>query len=114
VIELRDRGAGPDKEGEDLISRIRTASLVIALDERGVQLDSMQLAEMIRKHQMEGTKEMAFIIGSHHGLPRAVKERADTVLSMSRMTLPHEFARAILLEQVYRAITIIHDLPYQK
>lgn len=114
VIELRGRTAGTEKEGEDLISRIKVGSFVVALDERGVQLDSMQLAALIQKHRVAGAKEMAFIIGSHAGLADSVKKRADVVLSLSRMTLTHEFARAVLLEQVYRAFTIIHELPYQK
>jgi 23S rRNA (pseudouridine1915-N3)-methyltransferase len=54
------------------------------------------------------------VIGGHCGLSDAVRNRADLVLAMSRMTLTHDLARVLLLEQVYRAFTIIHDLPYQK
>ena len=121
VTELRDRkdvGGDArlilDKEGSDIISRTTAADYFIALDQRGREFDSKQLAELIERHRMAGTKLVTFVIGGHYGLPEAVRNRADLVLAMSRMTLTHELARVILLEQVYRAFTIIHDLPYQK
>ncbi|HVG18206.1 MAG TPA: 23S rRNA (pseudouridine(1915)-N(3))-methyltransferase RlmH, partial [Blastocatellia bacterium] len=64
--------------------------------------------------RVTGTKQITFVIGGHNGLSDAVRKRANLVLALSRMTLTHEFARALLIEQVYRAFTIIHDLPYQK
>jgi 23S rRNA (pseudouridine1915-N3)-methyltransferase len=121
VIELRDRkDVGGDarrileKEGDDIISRTGAADYFVALDERGRELDSHKLAELIEKHRMAGTKLVTFVIGGHYGLSDAVRNRADLVLAMSRMTLTHELARVLLLEQIYRAFTIIHDLPYQK
>jgi 23S rRNA (pseudouridine1915-N3)-methyltransferase len=120
VTELRDRDeAGSDarrmiEEGEDILSRTATAAYLIALDERGRELDSFKLAELIEKHRLAGTKQITFVIGGHCGLSEAVRDRADFVLAMSRMTLTHDLARVLLLEQVYRAFTIIHDLPYQK
>jgi 23S rRNA (pseudouridine1915-N3)-methyltransferase len=121
IIELRDRsGLGGDlrraieKEGEDLLASISSDQFVVLLDERGQQLDSLQFAEFVRQHQVGGTKLMAFIVGGHAGVSEVVRERADFILALSRMTLTHEIARALLLEQLYRAFTIIHDLPYQK
>lgn len=121
VIELRDRddvGGDArrivDKEGEDILSRTPNDQFVVALDERGREMDSIKLAEFVEKHRVAGTKQMTFIIGGHNGLSDAVRQRADLVLALSRMTLTHEFARVLLIEQVYRAFTIIHDLPYQK
>jgi 23S rRNA (pseudouridine1915-N3)-methyltransferase len=121
VIELRDRrDVGGDarriveKEGDDIISRTGAADYSIALDERGREFDSHKLAELIEKHRMAGTKLMTFVIGGHYGLSDAVRNRANLVLAMSRMTLTHELARVLLLEQIYRAFAIIHDLPYQK
>jgi 23S rRNA (pseudouridine1915-N3)-methyltransferase len=121
VSELRDRddvGADArkiiDKEGEDIISRTASDPFVVALDERGREMDSMQMAEFIEKHRMAGTKQVTFVIGGHNGLSDAVRKRANFVLALSRMTLTHELARVLLVEQVYRAFTIIHDLPYQK
>ncbi|HKP88043.1 MAG TPA: 23S rRNA (pseudouridine(1915)-N(3))-methyltransferase RlmH [Blastocatellia bacterium] len=121
VSELRDRDdAGADarriieKEGEDIISRTASDHFVIALDERGREMDSLQMAELIEKHRLAGTKQVTFVIGGPNGLSEGVRKRANLVLALSRMTLTHELARALLAEQVYRAFTIIHDLPYQK
>ena len=121
VSELRDRddvGGDAwriiDKEGEDIISRTASAGYLVALDQRGREVDSIKLAEMIEKHRISGTKQITFVIGGHYGLSEAVRNRADFVLSLSRMTLTHDLARVLLIEQVYRAFTIIHDLPYQK
>lgn len=121
VTELRDRddvGGDArriiDKEGEDILSRTASAAYLIALDERGREIDSIKLAEMIERHRLAGTKQITFVIGGHCGLSDAVRDRADFVLALSRMTLTHDLARVLLIEQVYRAFTIIHDLPYQK
>ena len=121
IVELRDRAevgsesrAIIDKEGKDILSRTAEDSFVVALDERGQQLDSRALARLIEKHRASGTKQVTFVLGGHLGLSDEVRGRADFVLGLSRMTFTHEMARALLLEQVYRAFTIIHDLPYQK
>lgn len=121
VTELRDRnGVGGDtrriidKEGEDILSRTAGAPCLIALDERGRELGSVELAGLIEKHRVAGTKQITFVIGGYGGLSHRVREQADVVLALSKMTLTHELARVLLAEQVYRAFTIIHDLPYQK
>ena len=121
VTEIRDRddvGADTrriiDKEGEVILSQTQADPLLIALDERGRELDSIKLAQLIEKHRLGGTKQITFVIGGPNGLAEAVRERADIVLALSRMTLTHELARVLLIEQVYRAFAIIHDLPYQK
>ena len=121
VTELRDRnevGSDPrviiDKEGADILGRTTADPFVVVLDERGRQLDSIKLAELIERHRISGTKQMTFVLGGHGGISDLVRKRADLVLSLSRMTLTHELARVLLMEQVYRAFTIIHDLPYQK
>lgn len=121
VTELRDRDdVGRDrqriieKEGEDILSQTSSAPYLIALDERGRELDSAKLAELIEKHRALGTKQLTFVIGGYGGLSEAVRLRADFVLALSKMTLTHDLARVLLMEQIYRAFTIIHGLPYQK
>lgn len=121
IAELRDRDdVGVDahriieKEGEDILSRTASADYLIALDERGREIDSKGLAEMVERHRLAGTRQIAFVIGGHWGLSDAVRNRADMVLALSRMTLTHDLARVLLIEQVYRAFTIIRGLPYQK
>jgi 23S rRNA (pseudouridine1915-N3)-methyltransferase len=121
MTELRDRddvGGDAqriiDKEGQDILSRTASSSFLIALDERGREVDSRGLAELIEKHRLTGTKQITFVIGGYCGLSDAIRERADFVLALSKMTLTHELARVVLMEQVYRAFAIIRGLPYQK
>lgn len=120
IIELRDQAGGRDarygieKEGDEILARIEGDPFVVALDERGRQMSSFELSEFIEKHQISGTRQITFVLGGHSGMAEVVRERADRVLSLSRMTLTHEMARVLLVEQLYRAYAILHDLPYQK
>ncbi len=102
------------QEAQGIQKQIRSGAYTILMDERGTMLTSKDLAALITRHQHEGRKELAFIVGGASGVAPQVGERADFTLSLSRMTLPHEMARTILLEQVYRAFAIIHNLPYPK
>ena len=119
VTELREsaaRGAseGIEDEGKRIISGLRSNALVVLLDVEGREWSSIELAGEIEKWQVGGRKEVAFIIGGHSGVSKAVAARADLHWSLSRLTLTHEMARVVLAEQLYRAYTIIHGLPYQK
>lgn len=86
----------------------------IILDEKGNELTSLDFASLIQKLLTTQNKDIAFFIGSAFGLPQEVKEKGDYVLSLSKFTLPHEIARVILLEQIYRAFTIINNEKYHK
>lgn len=119
VMELeparsRSAGEGIEEEGKRILSALRTDALTILLDVGGWQWSSQELAAEVERWQLAGTKEVAFIIGGHNGVSRAVAERAQLSWSLSRLTLTHEMARIVLVEQLYRAYTIIHGLPYQK
>lgn len=118
VSELRESAADgsrvTENEGERILEATKSDPLVVLLDERGRQFTSTEFASLIRKHMEGGTKQLTFVIGGHLGTSAAVKSRADLVLSLSSMTFTHEMARALLTEQVYRAFTIINNLPYQK
>lgn len=103
-----------DIEGQKILASLPTDAYVVVLDETAEMLSSKELADFIGRQQAAGVRWMSFIVGSHDGLSLAVRERADKRLSLSRMTLPHELVRVILLEQVYRAFAIIHRLPYSK
>jgi 23S rRNA (pseudouridine1915-N3)-methyltransferase len=87
---------------------------VIALDRKGKALDSSELASWLHKNILEGKSEAAFVIGGPLGLAPEVTERADIILSFSRMTFPHQLMRIILLEQIYRSFRIMHGEPYHK
>jgi 23S rRNA (pseudouridine1915-N3)-methyltransferase len=100
-------------EGEATLGKLAERDLLVALDERGKPLSSVELAQWVAKQQQTG-KDLAFAIGGDEGLAPEVRERAALVLSLSRLTLPHRLARLVLLEQLYRAFTIIRGEPYHK
>ena len=75
-------------------------------------MNSIELAALLERHMVSGTSEWLLIIGGAHGLSEAVRQRADLLLSLSAFTLPHQLARLLLLEQLYRSCTIIRNEPY--
>ena len=85
---------------------------LVLLDARGRQLSSEQLAEFLQQHQDRGTPELLFAVGGPDGFSGAARQRAAFQLSLGKMTLPHELARVILLEQLYRGFTILKGHPY--
>jgi 23S rRNA (pseudouridine1915-N3)-methyltransferase len=101
-------------EGEHLLARIRSDDLVVVLDSGGRQMTSGDLANFIESKMQSGVKQITFVVGGHAGVHSSVKGRADLELSLGPMTLTHEMARVLLAEQVYRAFTIIRNLPYQR
>jgi 23S rRNA (pseudouridine1915-N3)-methyltransferase len=105
---------GIAEEGRRIISALHSEALVVLLDVLGREWSSEQLAAEIKRWQVEGKREVAFIVGGHNGVPAEVNARANIRWSLSRLTLTHEMVRPVLLEQIYRAYTIIHGLPYQK
>ena len=102
------------REGEGILRAIRPGDHVIALTIPGPAPDSVELADKIRNLRLHGTGRIVFVIGGSLGLGRNVLERADEEMSMSRMTFPHQLARVILLEQLYRAEKIIAGERYHK
>lgn len=100
------------REGELILKNIRTSDDVILLDERGRQYSSMELAGVIRDKMTYGGRDIVFVIGGAYGFSEAVYARADAKLSLSRMTFSHQMVRAIFVEQIYRAFTIIKGEPY--
>ena len=119
VAELRESGArtereGIEDEGRRIIGALHRDALVVLLDVGGREWDSHELAAQVEKWQNMGAKEVAFVIGGPNGVSGEVAGRAQARWSLSRLTLTHEMARVVLAEQLYRAYTIIHGLPYQK
>ncbi len=110
----RGRSAQLAKEGQKLLSMIPPGSTVVVLDEKGEEPSSPKLAKWLEKKTSGSSPEIAFVIGGYWGLPEEIRSRADKTLALSRMTFPHEIARVLLLEQVYRAFTINNNLPYHK
>lgn len=119
VTELepsRARGAleGIEDESQRILSALRTDALIVLLDIEGREWSSRALAAEVEKWQVAGTKEVAFIVGGHQGVSAEVVKRAHLRWSLSRLTLTHEMVRILLVEQLYRAYTIVHGWPYQK
>ena len=85
---------------------------VVLLDERGQQLDTLALARWIEGWQGEGRRRVDFLIGDADGYDEAARARADRLLALSRLTLPHRLAQLILCEQLYRAGTVLAGHPY--
>ena len=106
--------SGIEEESKRIIGALRSDALKVLLDVEGREWSSQALASEIEKWQTGAKKDVSFVIGGHNGVSAKVKERAQLRWSLSRLTLTHEMARVLLLEQLYRAYTIIHGLPYQK
>ncbi len=101
------------EEGEALLEKLSPKDALVALDERGKALTSVAFADWLSKQRDQG-KDVALCIGGDEGLSDEVRKRAALVLSLSAMTLPHRLARLVLLEQLYRAFTILRGEPYHK
>ena len=102
------------KEGVKLIESIARDDFVIALDEKGEEIGSRDFAERLRTIRDSGVKRLAFVVGGFAGLSEELKERANLKWSLSRLTLTHEMARAVLAEQVYRAFTLLAGQRYHR
>lgn len=103
-----------ESESKDILSKIPNGAKVYAMCIEGKQMSSEKLSESIELCAVNGFNNVVFIIGGSHGLADAVKSRADVRLSMSEMTFPHQLARVMLLEQIYRAFQISTGGKYHK
>lgn len=116
--EVRDGDAAlsPDQrnalEGRRIVEALAPQDVALVLDERGQKLSSPQLAALLRRLDQEARGRACFVVGGAWGLDDSVRQRAFKVLSLSDMTLPHELARVVLLEQIYRAECILRKVPY--
>jgi Uncharacterized conserved protein len=116
IIETRDSTKGDSKEieGNRILQLLNPKSFAILLDVKGETISSHALAEKIEKWQIASQREIFFIICGPDGASDELAMRADYRLSLSILTFTHEMARVLLLEQLYRAFSIIRGLPYQK
>jgi 23S rRNA (pseudouridine1915-N3)-methyltransferase len=102
------------REAELLLSACSDAHRIIALDERGKDMTSQQLAAKIGDWQQAGDSRIAFLIGGQDGLEASIRQRADLTLSFGKLTWPHMLVRPLLAEQLYRAYTILTNHPYHR
>lgn len=104
--------AQKSREGQAILSSLLPGDIVVLLDEKGREMSSREFSESISKRMNQGIKRLVYIIGGPYGFSSEVYERADTKLSLSRMTFTHEMVRLFFVEQLYRAMTIMRGEPY--
>ena len=116
IVEVKDSAPHEtmEIEGNRILDKVNQSSFVCLLDVTGKSISSPELAQQVEKWQNAGMKEITFIIGGADGISSEVAARADGVLSLSFLTFTQEMARVVLVEQLYRAYTIIKGFPYQK
>lgn len=103
------------KEEESLLLRnIPKEAIIVVLDEKGINLSSVSLAQKIATWQTNGHSNFAFLIGGENGVTDSLRQRADFLLALGTATWPHLLVRTLLAEQLYRAETILAGLPYHR
>jgi len=120
VLEVRESAAADERacleeEGKRVLGNLASDALAVLLDVSGTtHWSSQELAAQVEEWQARSVREVAFVVGGHLGVSEELRRRADVRWSLSRLTMTHEMARVILVEQLYRAYTITRGLPYQK
>ena len=100
------------KEGELILSYVEPSHHLILLDERGKEYTSIAFADELQKKMNAGIKQLTFVIGGPYGFSQAVYQRANSKLSLSKLTFSHQMIRLFFVEQLYRAFTILRNEPY--
>lgn len=101
-----------EKEGEKILSLLKKEDYVVLLDEKGKDIKSEALADLLETRMVDSVRRMVFIIGGAYGASKDVEERANYVWKLSSLVFPHMLVRVIVLEQLYRALTIIKGEKY--
>lgn len=101
-----------EKEGEALLKKVNPTDVVFLFDENGKQYSSVNFAEFFQKKMNAGIKQLVFVIGGPYGFSDAVYEKSQGKISLSKMTFSHQMIRLFIVEQVYRAFTILKNEPY--
>lgn len=100
------------REGELILKQIRSGDFTVLLDEHGKQCSSRELSGFLNQWFLTGKRTLVFLIGGAFGVDKPVRDRADTILSLSNLTFPHQLVRLIFTEQLYRALTLLRNEPY--
>lgn len=101
-----------EKEGEKILSLLKKEDYVVLLDERGRELENQALAELVENRMVDSVKRMIFIIGGSYGVSDQVVKRANYTWKLSSLIFPHRLVRIVLLEQLYRTMTILRGEKY--
>lgn len=113
-VQFQDPARTVEAEGRQLLKGLGRDDFLIAMDPHGQSLNTEGFARLIADRRAHSLKRMVFVIGGPDGLSREVRSRSHRVISLSSMTFSHEIARLLLLEQIYRAFTLVHRIPYHK
>ena len=101
-----------EKEGELILKKLSSSDELILLDERGKTFSSLEFSDYLQKKMNSGLKQLVFVIGGPYGFSEAVYARANGKISLSKMTFSHQMIRPFVVEQLYRAMTILRNEPY--
>ncbi|MGE0631222.1 MAG: 23S rRNA (pseudouridine(1915)-N(3))-methyltransferase RlmH [Pseudobdellovibrionaceae bacterium] len=119
IKELKAKSMGRDErvakrkaETEALLAEIKNDDLLISLDEKGQNVDSIQFSKSLNQAMMSGKKRLVFVIGGAYGIEQTLLAKSQHVLSLSPFVLNHRIAQSVLLEQIYRGFAILKNLPY--
>lgn len=111
VIEIKVKDK--EKESQDILKQIKESDFVVLLDVQGEFMDSLEYSKYLQKLENEA-KDIVFVIGGSYGVSDSVKQRANKLLSFSKMTFPHELFRLMFFEQLYRAYSLKNNKKYHK
>jgi len=111
-VNYKERDRQKEKEGESILKHIKPDDVVFLLDEKGDNPTSRDFAQFFQKKMNAGTKQMVLVIGGAFGFSKEVYDRSNGLLSFSKMTFSHEMIRLFMLEQIYRAFTILKGESY--
>lgn len=100
------------KEGELILKSLKSSDVLILLDEKGIQMDSIRFSLYLQKHMNSGIKQLVFVIGGPYGFSNEVHKKAQGKLSLSKLTFSHQMVRLFFIEQLYRGFTILKNEPY--
>ena len=104
--------SGVEKEAEVILKTLDSGDFVVVLDDKGKELNTMELAQFVEKRMGASDKNIVFVIGGAYGFTEGVYKRANFKWSLSKLTFPHQLVRLILAESLYRAISVIKKEPY--
>ena len=119
IIEIKDPRVTDERkrmeaEGEKILSALDKPAFAVALDPRGRTYDSTGFSKFLNRYMTEDPRDLVFVVGGYGGLSEGVRKRADQLLSLSHLTFSHDLSRLVLLEQLYRALSIIRNHPYAR
>ena len=99
-------------DSEIIFKNLKKEDIIILLDEKGKDFNSIEFSKFLEEHMIRGVKNLTFVIGGAYGFSKELKEFAKNKISLSKMTFSHDMARLFFIEQLYRSLTIINNIPY--